>query len=84
MRCGRLLYWLGFRPALCKCQVEQSKILCKSKFSKENHPKSDPDCALSIHSKSNQHNKRSIYNTVSKEAVSRSKSAAQRAERISP
>ena len=30
----------------------------KSKFSKENHPKSDPDCALGVHSASNQHNER--------------------------
>ncbi len=30
----------------------------KNKFSKENHPKSDPDCALGVHSASNQHNER--------------------------
>ena len=30
----------------------------KSKFPKESHPKSDPDCALGVHSASNQHNER--------------------------
>ena len=34
------------------------KSFAKSKFSKENHPKSDPDCALGVHSASNQHNER--------------------------
>ena len=30
----------------------------KNKFSKEHHPKSDPDCALGVHSASKQHNER--------------------------
>ena len=34
------------------------KSFAKNKFSKENHPKSDPDCALGVHSASNQHNER--------------------------
>ena len=34
------------------------KSFVKSKVSKENHPKSDPDCALGVHAASNQHNER--------------------------
>ena len=34
------------------------KSFAKNKFSKENHPKSDPGCALGVHSASNQHNER--------------------------
>ncbi len=50
--------WSGFHIRHGEHEAEQSKILAKNKFSKENHPKSDPDCALGVHSASNQHNER--------------------------
>ena len=34
------------------------KVFSKNKFSKDNPPKSDPDCALGVHSATNQHNER--------------------------
>ena len=57
---GCILHRAGFHT--CSWQTprtEQSgKSFTKNKFSEENHPKSDPDCALGVHSASNQHNER--------------------------
>ena len=45
-------------PVMANTKQNNPKSFAKSKFSKENHPKSDPDCALGVHSASNQHNER--------------------------
>ena len=65
---GRKLYELGVvdasfvgldsTPVMANTKQNNPKSFAKSKFSKENHPKSDPDCALGVHSASNQHNER--------------------------
>ena len=67
-RCLRQLYELGVvdasfigldsTPVMANTKQNNPKSFAKSKFSKENHPKSDPDCALGVHSASNQHNER--------------------------
>ena len=49
---------LDSTPVVANTKQNNPKSFTKSKFSKENHPKSDPDCALSVHSASNQHNER--------------------------
>ena len=49
---------LDSTPVMANTKQNNPKSFAKSKFSKENHPKSDPDCALGIHSASNQHNER--------------------------
>ena len=65
---GRKLYELGVvdasfvgldsTPVMANTKQNNPKSFAKNKFSKENHPKSDPDCALGVHSASNQHNER--------------------------
>ena len=45
-------------PVMANTKQNNPKSFAKNKFSKENHPKSDPDCALGVHSASNQHNER--------------------------
>ena len=49
---------LDSTPVMASTKQNNPKSFAKSKFSKENHPKSDPDCALGVHSASNQHNER--------------------------
>ena len=49
---------LDSSPVMANTRQNNLKSFTKSKFSKENHPKSDPDCALGVHSASNQHNER--------------------------
>ena len=49
---------LDSTPVAANTKQNNPKSFAKSKFSKENHPKSDPDCALGVHSASNQHNER--------------------------
>ena len=49
---------LDSTPVMANMKQNNPKSFAKSKFSKEHHPKSDPDCALGVHSASNQHNDR--------------------------
>ena len=49
---------LDSTPIAANTMQNNPKSFAKNKFSKENHPKSDPDCALGVHSASNQHNER--------------------------
>ena len=49
---------LDSTPVMANTKQNNPKSFAKSKFSKENHQKSDPDCALGVHSASNQHNER--------------------------
>ena len=49
---------LDSTPIMANTKQNNPKSFAKSKFSKENHPKSDPDYALGVHSASNQHNER--------------------------
>ena len=49
---------LDSTPVMANTKQNNPKSFAKNKFSKENHPKSDLDCALGIHSASNQHNER--------------------------
>ena len=65
---GRILYTLGVvdasfigldsTPVLANTSQNNPKSFAKNKYSNENHPKSDPGCALGVHSASNQHNER--------------------------
>ena len=52
--------FIGLDSTLVMENTKQNnpKSFAKNKFSKENHPKSDPDCTLGVHSASNQHNER--------------------------
>ena len=49
---------LDSTPVMANTRQNNPKSFAKNKLSKENHPKSDPDCALGVHSASNQHNER--------------------------
>ena len=49
---------LDSTPVMANTKQNNPKSFAKNKFSKENHPKSDPDCALGVHWASNQHNER--------------------------
>ena len=49
---------LDSTPVMANTKQNNPKSFAKNKFSKENHPKSDPDCALGVHSASNQRNER--------------------------
>ena len=49
---------LDSTPVKANTKHNNPKSFTKNKFSKENHPKNDPDCALGVHSASNQHNER--------------------------
>ena len=49
---------LDSTPVMANTKQNNPKSFAKNKFSKENHPKRDPDCALGVHSASNQHNER--------------------------
>lgn len=49
---------LDSTPIMANTKQNNPKSFVKTKFSKEVHPKCDPDCALGVHSASNQHNER--------------------------
>ena len=49
---------LDSTPVMANTRQNNPKSFVKNKFCKDNHPKSDPDCALGVHSASNQHNER--------------------------
>ena len=49
---------LDSTPVMANTKQNNPKSFAKNKFSKESHPKSGPDCALGVHSASNQHNER--------------------------
>ena len=52
--------FIGLDSTSVKANTAQNnpKSFVKNKYSNENHPKSDPDCALGVQSASNQHNER--------------------------
>ena len=54
---------LDSTPVMANTKQNYPKSFAKNKFSKKNHPKSDPDCALGVHSASNQHNERRYGST---------------------
>lgn len=49
---------LDSTPVAANTHQNNPKSFAKNKFKPENHPKADPDCALGVHSASNQHNER--------------------------
>ena len=49
---------LDSTPIMANTKQNNPKSFVNNRFSKEAHPKSDPDCALGVHSASNQHNER--------------------------
>lgn len=49
---------LDSTPIAANTQQNNPKAFAKNKFSKDNHPKSDPDCALGVHTASNQQNEK--------------------------
>ena len=49
---------LDSTPVMANTRQNNPKSFVKDKFSKKSHPKCDPDCALGVHSASNQHNER--------------------------
>lgn len=49
---------LDSTPVAANTKQNNPKSFAKNKFKKENHPKADRDCALGVHSASNQHNER--------------------------
>ena len=49
---------LDSTPVAASTKQNNPKSFAKDKFKPENHPKADPDCALGVHSASNQHNER--------------------------
>ena len=49
---------LDSTPVMANTRQNNPKSFVKNKFCKDNHHKSDPDCALGVRSASNQHNER--------------------------
>ncbi|MEG0019890.1 MAG: transposase, partial [Oscillospiraceae bacterium] len=49
---------LDSTPAMANTKQNNPKSFAKSKFFKENHPKSDKDCTLGVHTASNQFNEK--------------------------
>ena len=49
---------LDSTPVMANTAQNNPKSFQKNKFSKENHPTCDPDCALGVHTASNQHNEK--------------------------
>lgn len=49
---------LDSTPVAANTKQNNPKSFARDKFDPENHPKADPDCALGVHSESNQHNER--------------------------
>ncbi len=51
---------LDSTPVNANAKLNNPKSFAKNKFSKDNQPKSDIDCGLSVHTASNQHNERNF------------------------
>lgn len=51
---------LDTTPVAASTAQNNPKSFLKSKFSKDNQPKNDPDCALGVHTASNQHNEKNF------------------------
>ena len=49
---------LDSTPVAANTKQNNPKSFVKGKFDPENHPKADPDCALGVHTASNQHNEK--------------------------
>ena len=49
---------LDATPISANTRQNNPKSFVKNKFAKDNHPKSDKDCGLGVHTASNQHNER--------------------------
>ena len=49
---------LDSTPVAASTVQNNPKTFGKSKFAPENHPRNDPDCALGVHTASNQHNEK--------------------------
>lgn len=49
---------LDATPISANTHQNNSKAFAKNKFANDNHPKSDKDCGLGVHTASNQHNER--------------------------
>lgn len=49
---------LDSTPNMANTAQNNPKSFAKNKFRKDNHPKADPDCALGVHTASNQHNEK--------------------------
>ena len=49
---------LDSTPVMANTAQNNPKSFQKNRFSKENHPSSDPDCALGVHTASNQYNEK--------------------------
>ncbi len=49
---------LDSTPVMANTAQNNPKSFVKNKFSKENQPNADPDCALGVHTASNQHNEK--------------------------
>lgn len=49
---------LDSTPVAANTKQNNPKSFAKDKFKRSNHPKADPDCALGVHSASNQHDER--------------------------
>ncbi len=58
---------LDSTPVAANTKQNNPKSFATDKFKPENHPKADPDCALGVHSASNQHDERrlpSVWQTI--------------------
>lgn len=51
---------LDSTPVAASTAQNNPKSFLKNKFSKDNHPRNDPDCALGVHTASNQHNEKNF------------------------
>jgi len=51
---------LDSTPVAASTAQNNPKSFLKNKFSKDNHPQNDPDCALGVHTASNQHNEKNF------------------------
>ena len=51
---------LDSTPNMANTAQNNPKAFGKNKFSKDNHPKADPDCALGVHTASKQHNEKNF------------------------
>ena len=51
---------LDSTPIMANTKQNNPKSLVKNKFDPKKQPKADPDCALGVHTASNQHNERNF------------------------
>ena len=51
---------LDSTPIMANTRQNNPKSFVKNKFDPKNQPKADPDCALGVHTDSNQHNERNF------------------------